>query len=158
MAKTDKAPAFVRVGNIMTTTLLRAGFKFNGLGLKDHPAYLLTVRGRKSGQPRTLPIVIIEQNGQRYLNSPFGMVNWVRNLQSAGEAILTRGRRSETVRATQLPPREAALVLQEDLKNGNPFGRNFGVTAESSLEEFERTVLTHPIFLLEKKESDGRDV
>lgn len=151
MAKTDKAPVFVRVGNVMMMALLRAGFKFNGLGLKGHPTYLFTVRGRKSGQPRTIPIVIIEQKGQRYLNSPFGMVNWVRNLQAAGEATLTRGRRSETVTARELPPREAALVLQEDIKNGNPFGRNFGVTAASSLEEFERTVLTHPIFLLEKK-------
>ena len=102
MPKTDTAPMYVRVGNVLTTTLLRAGFKFNGMGLKDHPMYLFTVRGRKSGQPRTIPIVIIEQKGQRYLNSPFGMVNWVRNLQSAGEAILTRGRRSETVTASEL--------------------------------------------------------
>lgn len=156
MAKIDKAPGFVRIGNVMTTTLLRLGFKFNGMGLKNHPAYLFTVRGRKSGQPHTLPIVVIEQNGQRYLNSPFGMVNWVRNLQAAGEATLTRGRHSETVTARELPPREAALILREDIKNGNPFSRNFGVTAESSLEEFEHTVLTHPIFLLEKKERDGR--
>lgn len=151
MAKVDKAPLFVKVGNVMTTMMLRAGFKFNGMGLKNHPTYLFTVRGRKSGQPRTIPIVIIEQNGQRYLNSPFGMVNWVRNLQAAGEAVLTRGHRSETVTARQLPPREAALVLREDIKNGNPFAHNFGVTATSSLEEYERTVLTHPIFLLEKK-------
>lgn len=151
MAKVDKAPAFVRVGNVMTTTLLRAGFKFNGMGLKNHPTYLFTVRGRKSGQPRTIPIVIIEQNGRRYLNSPFGMVNWVRNLQAAGEAVLTRGWRSETVSAKILPPHEAALVLREDIKNGNPFARNFGVTADSPLEEFEHTVLTHPIFVLEKK-------
>ena len=49
MAKTDKAPWFVHLGNILTTTLLRAGFKFNGMGLKGHPTYLFTVRGRKSG-------------------------------------------------------------------------------------------------------------
>lgn len=157
MAKATKAPMYVRVGNIVTTTLLRAGFKLDGFGLKNHPMYLFTVRGRKSGQPRTLPIVLIEQNGRHYLNSPFGMVNWVRNLQAAGEAVLTRGRRSETVTARQLPPGEAALVLREDIQHGgNPFGRDFGVTAQSSLEEFERAVLTHPIFLLEKKEADGR--
>lgn len=150
MAKTAKAPFFVRIGNVMTTAMLHAGFKFNGLGLKDHPTYLLTVRGRKSGQPRTVPIVVIEQNGQRYLNSPFGMVNWVRNLQAAGEAILTRGRRSERVRARKLSPGEAALVLHEDIKNGNPFGRYFGVSQASSLEDFERAVVDHPLFVLEK--------
>jgi deazaflavin-dependent oxidoreductase (nitroreductase family) len=111
--------------------------------------YLLTVRGRKSGQPRTVPIVIIERNGKRYLASPYGLVDWVRNLRAAGKAILTRGRRSETVNAIELPKGEAALVLREDIKGGNPFARYFGVTGESSLEEFERAAASHPVFLLQ---------
>jgi deazaflavin-dependent oxidoreductase (nitroreductase family) len=113
--------------------------------------YLLTVRGRKSGQPRTVPLAIIERNGKRYVGTPYGIVDWVRNLRAAGEAILTRRRRSETVNAIQLPSREAALVLQEDVKGGNPFARYFGVTADSSLEEFERAVVSHPLFELERK-------
>jgi len=114
--------------------------------------YLLTVRGRKSGQPRTVSIAIIERNGKRYLGAPFGAVDWVRNLRAAGEAILTRGRRSETVNALELPPREAALVLREEIKGGNPFARYFGVSAESSLEEFERAAVSHPVFVLEEKQ------
>jgi len=113
--------------------------------------YLLTVRGRKSAQPRTVSIAIIERNGKRYLGAAFGVVDWVRNLRAAGEAILTRGRRSETVNARELPPREAALVLREEIKGGNPFARYFGVTVDSSLEEFERTTISHPVFLLERK-------
>ena len=74
MAKIDKAPWFVPLGNVLTTTLLRAGVKLVGFG--RYPTYLLTVRGRKSGQPRTIPIVTIEQNGKRYLASPFGVVAW----------------------------------------------------------------------------------
>jgi deazaflavin-dependent oxidoreductase (nitroreductase family) len=149
MAKTNQAPIFVRLGNILTTTLLRAGFKLVGLG--NYPMYLLTVRGRKSGQPRTVSIAIIERNGKRYLGAPFGEVDWVRNLRAAEEAILTRGRRSEIVNAIELPPREAVLVLREEIKGGNPFARYFGVTAESSLEEFERAAVSHPVFLLERK-------
>ena len=90
MAKTYQVPMFVRLGNVLTTTLLRAGFKLVGPG--NYPMYLLTV-----------PIVTIERNGKRYLASPFGAVAWVRNLQAAGEAILTRGRRAETVNARELP-------------------------------------------------------
>jgi deazaflavin-dependent oxidoreductase (nitroreductase family) len=149
MAKTYQAPTFVRLGNVLTTTLLRAGFKLVGLG--NYPMYLLTVRGRKSGQPRTVSIAMIERNGKRYLGSPFGVVAWVRNLRAAGEATLTRGRRSETVNAIALPPREAALVLREEIKGGNPFGKYYGVTVESSLGEFERAAVSHPVFLLERK-------
>src|SRR6266581_1592806 len=149
MVKKDKPPLFVYAGNVLTTTLLRAGVKLVGLG--GYPTYLLTVRGRKSGQPRTVALAIIERNGKRYVGSPFGIVDWVRNLRTAGEATLTRGRRSETVNARELPQGEAAFVLREDTRGGNPFARNYGVTADSSLEEFERTVVTHPLFVLERK-------
>jgi deazaflavin-dependent oxidoreductase (nitroreductase family) len=146
MAKTNQAPLFVRLENVLTLTLLRAGVKFSGPG--NYPMYLLTVRGRTSRQPHTIPIIIHEQNGKRYLASPYGMVNWVRNLRAAGEAILTRGRRAETVTARELPKGEAALVLRADIKR-NPFARSFGVTADSSLEEFERAAVSHPVFLLQ---------
>src|SRR5690348_7731446 len=110
MAKTSQVPLFVRLANIMTTTLLRAGFKLVGFGNRNYPMYLLTVRGRKSGQPRTFPLVIIERNGKRYVSAVYGVADWARNLRAAGEATLTRGRRSETVNAIELPTGEAALV------------------------------------------------
>jgi deazaflavin-dependent oxidoreductase (nitroreductase family) len=144
---TTHVPAFVRLGNVMTTTLLRAGVKLNGFG---RPMYLLTVRGRKSGQPRTTPIVVIEQDGQRYLVSPFGIVDWVRNLRAAGGAVLTRGRRIEMVQATELSSHEAAVLLKSALSGNLPsfLSSPLGVTAESSVEEIERATLSHPVFLL----------
>ena len=149
MAKTSQVPLFVRLGNMLTTTLLRAGFKLVGPG--NYPMYLLTVRGRKSGLPRTVPVAIIRRNGKRYVGSPYGIVDWVRNLRAAEEATLTRGRRSETVNAIELPTDEAALILREETRGGNPFTRFYGVTADSSLEEFERAVVIHPLFVLERK-------
>ena len=153
MAKTYQLPMHVRVANVLIVTLLRAGVKLVGpfVVFGNYPMYLLTVRGRKSGLPRTVSIAIIERNSKRYLGAPFGVVDWVRNLRSAGEAILTRGRRSETVNARELPPSEAALVLRAEIKVGNPFIHYFGVTADSSLEEFERAAVSHPLFLFEKK-------
>ena len=152
MAKTNKAPMFVRAGNVLTTTLLRAGVKLTGpfVFFGNYPMYLLTVRGRKSGLPRTVPIAIWKRNGKRYVGSVYGIVDWVRNLRAAGEAILTRGRHSETINVRELPQGEAALVLRADIKR-NPFARSFGVTADSSLEEFERAAVSHPLFALERK-------
>jgi deazaflavin-dependent oxidoreductase (nitroreductase family) len=153
MAKTSQVPFYVRLGNALTLTLLRAGFKLKGpyLLFGNYSMYLLTVRGRKSGLPRTVSLAIIQRNGKRYVGSVYGIVDWVRNLRATGEAVLTRGRRSETVTARELPTVEAALVLREDVKDGNPFARNYGVTADSSLEEFERAVVSHPLFVLERK-------
>jgi deazaflavin-dependent oxidoreductase (nitroreductase family) len=154
MAKTEQAPWFTRWGNLLTTPLLRAGVKLVGPG--HYPLYLLTVRGRTSGQPRTVPIVLLEQHGKRYLAATYGIVDWVRNLRKAREAILTRGRRAETVTARELSQGEAVLVLRAEIKR-TPLARSmaarfYGVTADTPLEQCERTMLTHPVFVLESKE------
>lgn len=152
-ARTSPVPRFVRVANVATTALLRAGVRLVGFGRL--PTYLLTVRGRKSGQPRTTPITVVPHGGERYVLAPYGAVDWVRNLRAAGEATLTRGRRAEHIRATELPAAEAGRVLRAFIESGNPIGRAFGITAASSREEFERATTTHPIFLLRSTDPPG---
>ena len=146
MAKQYQVTFFVRLSNLFSTTLVKLGVP---LGL----IYLVTVRGRKSGKLITTPLAVIVQEGKRYLIAPFGTVNWVRNLRAAkGEATLTRGRRSEKIRAIEQAPAAAALVLRESMRAGDApgFVRSYlNVIADSSLEEFEREVLTHPVFLLQ---------
>ncbi len=44
---------------------------------------LPTVPGRKSGVPRTTPVALGERDGRRWLVSPYGEVDWVRNLRAA---------------------------------------------------------------------------
>jgi deazaflavin-dependent oxidoreductase (nitroreductase family) len=140
MAQTYRAPLFVRIGNMFATPLLRAGVKISINAL-------LTVRGRKSGQPRTTPLAVVELNGQRYLIAAFGIADWVRNLRAAGAATLTRGRRSEAITVVELPPAEAALILKACLAGSPGFVRPyFDATPESSLEEFEREAVRHPVF------------
>jgi deazaflavin-dependent oxidoreductase (nitroreductase family) len=140
MAQTHRTPLFVRIGNVFATPLLRAGVKISINAL-------LTVRGRKSGQPRTTPVAVIELNGQRYLIAAFGIADWVRNLRAAGAATLTRGRRSEAISVVELPPAEAAPLLKACLATGPGFVRPyFDATPESSLEDFKREALRHPVF------------
>ncbi len=156
MAKHYRVNTFVRINNAMTSTLLR-------LGVNVWSFALLTVRGRKSGKPIETPIAIFVQEGKHYLITPYGVVNWVRNLRAAGgEATLTRSRRTEKIHAIELPPEVAAPIFQEAVRSGPPgipapIFRGYrslfvlpylNVTANSTLEEFEREVLTHPVFLL----------
>ncbi len=111
--------------------------------------YLLTVRGRKSGEPRTTPIATIEQNGNRYLMTPFGVVDWVRNLRAAGEGTLTRGRRPEVFRAYELPAAEGAVVIKRFVETGNPIAKYFALAPDAPDEEFEKSAAAHPVFLVD---------
>jgi deazaflavin-dependent oxidoreductase (nitroreductase family) len=140
MAKTQQPPSLFRVGNAVATALLR-------LGLPMGPMYLLTVRGRKSGQPRTTPLAVLELDGTRYILAVYGVSDWVRNLRAAGAATLSRGRHKEAITVTELPPKEAAVILKTTSGGGPGFLRNyFETTPASSLEEFEREALRHPVF------------
>ncbi len=140
MANTQQPPSMLHVGNAVATALLRAGLPMG-------PMYLLTVRGRKSGQPRTTPLAILELDGTRYIIAVYGVSDWVHNLRAAGTATLTRGRRKEAITVTELPPKEAAAILKATSGGGPGFLRNyFETTPASSLEEFEREAIRHPVF------------
>ena len=140
MPQTYRVPLFVRIANRLVSSLIRMGLN---IGVNA----LLTVRGRKSGQPRTTPVAVIELNGQRYIIAAFGIVDWVRNLRAAGAATLTRSRRSEAITVAELPPAEAASILKASLRIAPGFLlAYFDATLESSLEDFEREAVWHPVF------------
>jgi deazaflavin-dependent oxidoreductase (nitroreductase family) len=150
MAKTLHITFADRVRNALITMLLRAGVKMGTTSL-------LTVRGRKSGQPYTVPVVLVEQNGQRWLVAPYGVVQWVRNIRVAGTATLTRGRHSEVISVTELPAQQAAPVLKQYLSQVSAIQPYFDVTADSPLEAFEREAPRHPVFKITSVRKEQRD-
>jgi hypothetical protein len=100
-------------------------------------------------------VAILELGGRRYVQSPFGEVNWVRNLRADGHAMLTRGRRREAVRATELSPESAGPVLRDalapQLRSRIPaavLGRYFDFHADSTLEDYVAEARRHPMFEL----------
>jgi deazaflavin-dependent oxidoreductase (nitroreductase family) len=157
MARPYRVTAYVRFSNAINASLVR-------LGLQMGSTSLLTVRGRKSGRPIKTPISIFVQEGKRYLIAPYGVVNWVRNLRAAGgKATLTRGRRIEKIDAIELEPTAAAPVFREAMRSG-PEGipavfvrmyirftlsKYMTIAVDASLEDFEREVLAHPVFLVQ---------
>ena len=145
MAKTFRPTLFLRTSNKIVALLLRAGVNMGNMTL-------LTVRGRKSGQPRTTPVTLIERDGQRWLVAPYGSVNWVRNLQAVGEATLTRGRHTEQISVAELSAQEAAPILKHTLGITPSFLlAYFDVTADSSLADIENEALRHPVFLVKSQ-------
>ena len=139
MAKTLQINFADRMGDALFMALLRAGVKIGTMSL-------LTVRGRKSGQPHTVPVLLVEQEGQHWLVAPYGVVQWVRNIRAAGTATLTRGRRSEAISVTELPAQEAAPILKQYLLKAAAARPYFDATKDSPLEAFEREAARHPVF------------
>jgi deazaflavin-dependent oxidoreductase (nitroreductase family) len=152
MAKTYHVTFADRMAAALTTTLLRAGVKLGTMSL-------LTVRGRTSGQPHTVLVLLVEQDGERWLVAPYGAVQWVRNIRAAGTATLTRGRRSEAISVTEREAPEAAPVLKQYLLLPVAAGVRsyFDATRDSPLEAFEREAARHPVFRITPTESQQKE-
>ncbi len=77
---------------------------------------VLAVRGRTSGEMRTVPVNLLTVDGQSYLVAPRGHVQWVRNLRVAREGELRIGKRAEVFAAEELTDDEKVPVLREYLR------------------------------------------
>ena len=143
-----RAPRRVTLFTPLARLLLaaRVPLGFNGL---------ITVRGRKSGLPRTTPVAIIAVSRSRWVWCPWGEAHWVLNLRAAGGATITvRGRKEEVI-ATELDPTERVGFFRDTLgpvARGIPLGVRFirivdGVDLDDPLEAAEgRPVFElHPV-------------
>src|SRR5579859_3563625 len=143
-----RVPGFVRVLDPVAHRLLKSGVPMG-------PNALITVRGRKSGLPRTTAVAMFELDGHRWTQGAFGEVDWVRNLRAAGEATLTLGKRQERVRAVELTAEEAAEVFTRvfgpEIRRFPPpvwwlLGRLLGI--RDILEDPAGAARRHPVFEL----------
>ena len=81
------------------------------------PNILLIVRGRRSGLERTTPVGMLDFDGRWYVQASYGAAGWARNLRAAGEAtVIHPGGRRSPVHAIEVPPDEAATILQRALE------------------------------------------
>lgn len=141
MARTYRLGLGRRLINVLATPLIR-------LGLAPRGSHLLTTVGRRTGQPRTNPVHLIDDDRNRYLVAPYGVVSWVRNARAAGEVTLTRGRNSSRHSVTEVGAAEAAPVLKryvQEIAVTRPF---LDVTKDAPVTAFEAEVADHPVFRL----------
>ena len=126
-------------------------------GLTPRDTVTLEVRGRRSAQPRSTVVTWVERDGERYLVSPRGESEWVRNLRAAGgQAVIRHGRR-QNVRLEEVPGGERAAILQAYLKKTRRATRqHFGVEPEAGLEAFEAIAGRHPVFRIQPENQEPR--
>ncbi len=119
-----------------------------GLGISVLGSRILAVRGRKSGEWRTTPVNLLVIDGQRYLVSPRGHTQWVRNLRVSREGELRLGRRVEPFTAEEVSDDDKPAVLRAYLARwkaevGVFFG---GVGPDAPDSELRRISPDHPVF------------
>jgi deazaflavin-dependent oxidoreductase (nitroreductase family) len=78
----------------------RTGGKVGGRARGGSLVLLLTVAGRRSGTPHTVPVAYVERDGAYYLAATAGgqpkEPQWVRNLRAASTATIEVGREKRT--------------------------------------------------------------
>jgi deazaflavin-dependent oxidoreductase (nitroreductase family) len=101
----------------------------------------LAVRGRQSGEWRTVPVNVLDLDGARYLVAPRGTTEWVRNLRAAGGGELRRRGKTERFRATELPDDEKPPIITAYLERwGGQVKSQFDALPDPG---------DHPVFRLE---------
>ena len=120
---------------------------FAGKGFAPKNNIVIETKGRRSGQARSVPVNIVDYEGRRYLVSPRGESEWVRNVRAdGGRAVLRHGQRTP-VQLEELPAGERAPVIQKYLReNAMATKQHFGIDPKSDIAEFERIAALHPVF------------
>jgi deazaflavin-dependent oxidoreductase (nitroreductase family) len=154
------APWVIRALNPLFKPFLR-------VGLPGGPNVLLTVLGRTSGRPRSVPVALLQVADRQFVQASYGEVDWVRNLRTAREAILTNGRIREPVRSVELDPETAARLMHDALasyprsavvsKLVGPIERPpvgvlqfFRLRIDETLDDYLAEARRHPIFELRR--------
>lgn len=131
--------------------------QFGSGRLSPRQAVALEVRGRRSGRPITLPVVVADVEARRYLVAMLGeQANWVRNVRAAhGAAVLRRGGR-EPVHLVEVPVDERAPVLRRYLALAPGARAHFPVDRDAPLDEFVRIADRYPVFRIEPDPAGDR--
>jgi deazaflavin-dependent oxidoreductase (nitroreductase family) len=135
---------FTRQLNRSMSALARRGISIWG-------SRILEVRGRTSGLPRRVPVNPLDLDDGRYLVSPRGQTEWVRNVRADdGHLSLLLGRRREELVATEVADDEKARILREYLRRWKfEVGMFFdGVGPDSTDEALMAIAPKHPVFRL----------
>jgi deazaflavin-dependent oxidoreductase (nitroreductase family) len=132
----NTAPAPPRWLKQMNKVVLALG----RLGVPAGPSQVLTVPGRRSGQPRSTPMTPFEHDGALYTVAGYPGADWAANARAAGTGTLTRRRRSRRVRIVELSAAESRPVLRAfaaTVPVGVGFAKRSGLVVDGTPDEFE---------------------
>ena len=133
--------------NRMAALLNRGTAAAAAAGMAPKRLATLEVRGRRTGRRLSLPVVVVDYEGGRYLVAMLGNeASWVRNVRAAGGEAVLRHRRRESVRLEEIDVAMRAPILQRYLELAPGARAHFPVDRRAPLHEFERIADEFPVF------------
>jgi deazaflavin-dependent oxidoreductase (nitroreductase family) len=111
-------------------------------------SYLLTTLGRKTGRPRTNPVIPVEHGGRWWLVAPYGPVSWVQNARATGQISLTRRRDTRDYTIREIPPQRAGPILKRYIRIAPATRPHFQANKNSPVKDFVAEADRHPVFKL----------
>jgi deazaflavin-dependent oxidoreductase (nitroreductase family) len=145
------APHYRRPGWFTRNVFNRAVRGLTRLGVSVWGSRVLEVPGRRTGEPRQVPVNLLTVDGRDYLVSARGTGEWVRNVRANdGELDLLLGRRRTHHVATELADADKVAVLRAYLRKWKAEVGVFfdGVDADSTDDEIAAEAPKHPVFAL----------
>jgi hypothetical protein len=107
----------------------------------------LQVRGRGTGRVISLPVVVADHAGERYLVAMLGQnANWVANVRAAGGLAVLRHGRREAVQLDEVDPDARAPILRRYLAVAPGARPHLPVDPRAPLAEFDRIAARYPVF------------
>jgi deazaflavin-dependent oxidoreductase (nitroreductase family) len=104
----------------------------------------LAVPGRRTGKIERVPLIVLEHGDGRYLVSPRGETDWVRNLRAAGGNAELSGRHAtERLRATEVSVAERPPIIAA-------YQKLAGRAVESHFKALPDPA-DHPVFRIESR-------
>jgi hypothetical protein len=139
----DAPGPLARTGNHLIRRLAEAGVSIAG-------TTALHVRGRRTGQIRSVVVNLMSLDGKDFLVSPRGETQWVRNARAAGEVETGPRLRRSTRRLSEVPDEAKPALLQHYLARWywEVKGHMAGLTPQSSDLELRAAAPSIPIFEL----------
>ena len=110
------------------------------LGVSLGTIQVLTVPGRRTGEPRPTPVSPLTLDGRRYVIAGLPQGDWARNARAAGRGDLARGRRHTEVDLTEIHDgceKDAVLrAFPRLVPHGVPFFVRLGLVTGADPEQF----------------------
>jgi deazaflavin-dependent oxidoreductase (nitroreductase family) len=133
--------------NALARRINSAQARLSALGVLPSLMVALETKGRRSGKPCLVQLVVADVGADRYLVSMLGEnADWVRNVRASAGAAMLRHGITETVRLEEVPVPERAPILKAYLNRAPGARPHFDLSRHAPLAEFETVAARYPVF------------